>query len=298
MTVEPGDKSATDKTEAARPAVAPPDRRTGFDSGAPGTAMGMPASPLRWLIVAVPLAVIAVAGSNVLGLWKTEAQRAAQAERQKEAERQAAEAPPPAPTPAPTPAPVLPAPAEPAPDAGAAALPERPHTPKDLWPDAGELLKKFGPPRDKGSDETDTSASDPRADPAPAAEPAVPAAPYSTQVVLSLLPSADLRDGASTFRMCGACHTGDKGAIDKLGPSLWGIVGRPKASRPSFQYSQALKAEGGTWTYQSLARYIHNPKAAVPGTTMSFVGIGDNERLANLIAYLRTFSEAPVPLPK
>jgi cytochrome c len=97
--------------------------------------------------------------------------------------------------------------------------------------------------------------------------------------------------------MCAACHTDDKGGPHGLGSNLWNVVGSPKAARPEFRYSQALRAKGGIWSYRELAEYLHDPRASVPGTSMAFVGIKDNDRMASLIAYMRTRADRPVPLP-
>lgn len=120
---------------------------------------------------------------------------------------------------------------------------------------------------------------------------------FDATVVVARLAEANTENGASAYRFCSACHAGEKNAPHKIGPNLWGIVGSRKAALPGYNYSIALKAKGGTWSYEDLAEYIHNPRIFAPGTSMAFVGIADNGRIANLIAYLRTLSDNPVPLP-
>jgi cytochrome c len=132
----------------------------------------------------------------------------------------------------------------------------------------------------------------------PAGEPPRPPVPFNARAVLGLLAKANPEDGARAFRMCSACHTEEKGAPARLGPNLWGVVGRRMADDRAFAYSVALKAKGGTWGYAELVAYLHNPRALVPGTSMAFAGIQDELRMANLIAYMRTLSDAPMPLPK
>ncbi len=124
------------------------------------------------------------------------------------------------------------------------------------------------------------------------------AAPVS---VATLLASADADAGATVFKKCQACHSGEKGGPNKVGPDLWGVVNRPIASHEGFSYSAAMKefSEGGKklWAFEELNGFIHAPKEHVKGTAMSFAGIKkDNER-ANLLAYLRTLSDDPAPLP-
>ena len=116
--------------------------------------------------------------------------------------------------------------------------------------------------------------------------------------MLALLKDANPEDGARLFRMCMPCHAGEKGAPHKIGSNLWGIVGSRKAAHPDYRYSAALKARGGTWSYRELAEYLHNPRTFAPGTSMAFAGMTDNRRIADLLAYLRTLSDNPAPLPK
>ena len=129
---------------------------------------------------------------------------------------------------------------------------------------------------------------------APAEEAAVP--------IAALLQTADAEAGASEFRKCGACHTGEQGGANKVGPHLWDVVNRPIASVSDFSYSAALQefSEGGSvvWDYDHLSYFIEDPKGHVPGTAMGFAGIKNPEARANLIAYLRTLAESPAPLPE
>ena len=121
---------------------------------------------------------------------------------------------------------------------------------------------------------------------------------FDVNIVLGLLAKADPKEGATVFKMCAACHTDDRTGPHRVGPNLWGIVGYPKAALPGFPYSQALRAKGGVWSYRELALYMHNPRASVPGTSMAFAGITSNERMANLLAYMRTRADKPALLPK
>lgn len=120
---------------------------------------------------------------------------------------------------------------------------------------------------------------------------------FDVATVLRLLPKADPVAGARLFKVCAPCHTDDRNGSHTVGNNLWNIVGGPKAARSDYRYSQALKSKGGTWTYRELAEYLNNPRTSVPGTSMAFFGIVDNERMANLLAYLRTRADRPVPLP-
>jgi cytochrome c len=128
-------------------------------------------------------------------------------------------------------------------------------------------------------------------------ETAAPAA-FDPKAVLALLPKANADNGADTAKKCMACHTFKKGDRNLVGPNLWGIVGRKQATAPGFAYSAAMKSQGGEWTWEKLATYLHHPAEAVPGNKMAFQGVPDNTDLADLLAYLRTRSDNPPPLPK
>lgn len=116
--------------------------------------------------------------------------------------------------------------------------------------------------------------------------------------IAALLASADPEEGKSAARACQACHTFDQGGAHRVGPNLWNVVGRPIAGAEGYSYSDALKAKAGeSWTYQALNDFIHNPRGYAPGTNMGYGGMQRDEQRADLIAYLRTLSDSPQPLP-
>jgi cytochrome c len=127
---------------------------------------------------------------------------------------------------------------------------------------------------------------------------AKPAEQEQQQPIEALLASADPKRGENSAKKCAACHTFDKGGRPLVGPNLWGVVGRPKASQPGFNYSAALKAKGGDWTIDDLNQFITNPRQAVPGTNMTFAGLPRGGERADVISYLNTLSDNPAPLPK
>ena len=114
----------------------------------------------------------------------------------------------------------------------------------------------------------------------------------------TLLPTASIQKGTADVRVCQACHTFQKGQASNIGPNLYGVVGRPVASVAGFNYSAALKAKGGTWTFDALNAWLKNPRADVPGTLMSFAGFDDESERADVIDYLNSNSDKPLPLPK
>ncbi len=114
----------------------------------------------------------------------------------------------------------------------------------------------------------------------------------------SLLASASAERGAQVAKQCQVCHNVEEGKGPKVGPNLYGVVDRPVASEPGFNYSGALKAKGGKWTFAALDKWLTNPRSDVPGTSMTFAGLSREKQRADVIAYLDTLSKNPVPLPK
>jgi cytochrome c len=113
-----------------------------------------------------------------------------------------------------------------------------------------------------------------------------------------LLASAEAESGKQVFeKMCVKCHIATSEPETSKRPNLWGIVGRPKAAEGDVDYSSLLKNAGGTWTFEELNTFVAHPTVILPGTTMEFVGLQGEKERADLIEYLRTLSDAPVPLP-
>ena len=109
------------------------------------------------------------------------------------------------------------------------------------------------------------------------------------------LAKADAAAGKASARPCRACHSFERGAAAKVGPPLYGVVGRPVASIAGFRYSAAMKALGGEWTYDRLERLLADPSGFVAGTRMNFPGEPDAQKRADILAYLRTLSDSPIP---
>ena len=112
------------------------------------------------------------------------------------------------------------------------------------------------------------------------------------------LKDANVEHGKQLFQQqCFTCHTVDKGGANKAGPNQWNLVGRKKASEAGFSYSSALQAKGGDWTYEDINHMIFKPQGYVRGTKMAFAGLVKEQDRADVIAYLRTMSDSPAPLP-
>ena len=100
--------------------------------------------------------------------------------------------------------------------------------------------------------------------------------------------AADAKKGAAVFQRCAICHSNTKGAGAKIGPNLFGVVGRKAGTMPDFPYSAAMKGSGITWTPDKLTAYIEHPQVVVPGNRMAFAGITRPAEAEDLVAYLDT----------
>jgi cytochrome c len=116
--------------------------------------------------------------------------------------------------------------------------------------------------------------------------------------IATLLQTADPAKGQAAAKPCLACHIFDKGGQNKVGPNLWGVVNRPIASHEGFAYSDVLKAKSGQkWTFELLNDFIRDPRSFAPGTKMTYAGMKRDSSRADILAYLRTLSDNPAPLP-
>lgn len=123
------------------------------------------------------------------------------------------------------------------------------------------------------------------------------AAPAKEVPIEKLLQTASVQKGEEAAKKCMACHTLAKGQPNRIGPNLWGIVGDKRGVGRGFNFSAAMKAKGGTWTDDDLNQFLTSPKAFIPGTAMGFAGISKESERADVIAYLHTLADKPVPLP-
>jgi cytochrome c len=135
---------------------------------------------------------------------------------------------------------------------------------------------------------------------APAAETSsAPAAPTGPEPIAQLMAAANADAGKAKTQLCAACHTFDKGGPNRIGPNLYGVIASPIAEdRGGFSFSSALttKGKGQTWTLDNLNAWLWKPQTFASGTKMTFIGLPKPEDRANVIAYLNTMSDKPIPV--
>jgi cytochrome c len=118
-----------------------------------------------------------------------------------------------------------------------------------------------------------------------------------TVSLAQLLADASVSGGERRAALCKSCHTLEEGGANGAGPNLWNVVGRQVASAAGFNYTSALQAAGGVWTYDRLDAYLKNSQEYIPGTAMTQRFSKDNQR-ADILAYLGSLSNSPVPFPE
>ncbi len=119
---------------------------------------------------------------------------------------------------------------------------------------------------------------------------------HEIESIEPLLAKADLEKGKVIAKKCAQCHTFNKDGPNRVGPNLYGVVGRQVAQAAGFAYSKAMSSFKETWSIDHLNKYLYKPKDYVKGTKMQFVGIVKAEDRANLIVYMNSESDKPVPL--
>ena len=115
--------------------------------------------------------------------------------------------------------------------------------------------------------------------------------------IAALLALGSVEHGASVFKKCSACHVVEKGGPNKIGPALYGVLGRKVAAIDDYKYSQALTGYDKEWTFEEMNGYLKKPQAWIKGTKMSFAGLRKEKDRASVILFLNQYSDNPLPLP-
>ena len=114
--------------------------------------------------------------------------------------------------------------------------------------------------------------------------------------IMALLTSVSIADGEKVFKKCAACHSIAKGGSNKIGPALWGVLGRQAGSVPDYKYSKAMTTHGKPWSFDEMNSFLTKPKDWIKGTKMSFVGLKSEKDRAAVILYMNENTDSPLPL--
>ena len=118
----------------------------------------------------------------------------------------------------------------------------------------------------------------------------------AVEPIAARLAKADATKGQAVAKQCLSCHKLEKGAPNGTGPALYGIVGKDAGKAAGFAYSPKMAEMGKKWDFELLDAFLANPKGVVPGTKMSFAGVSKPDARADLVAFLNTLSDSPLPL--
>ena len=114
--------------------------------------------------------------------------------------------------------------------------------------------------------------------------------------IMALFASASAAEGAKVFKKCAACHSINEGGSNKIGPALWGVLGRSVGSVPDYKYSKAMAAHGKVWSFEEMNGFLLKPKDWIKGTKMSFAGLKNAKDRAAVILYMNENSSNPLPI--
>ena len=118
----------------------------------------------------------------------------------------------------------------------------------------------------------------------------------STQDIMALFASTSSTDGKKIFKKCAACHSISEGGKNKIGPALWGVLGRSAGSVTDYKYSKAMAAYGKNWSFEEMNGFLTKPKDWIKGTKMSFAGLKSAKERAAVILYMNKNTNSPLSL--
>ena len=114
--------------------------------------------------------------------------------------------------------------------------------------------------------------------------------------IVALFAATSATDGEKIFKKCAACHSIDQGGANKIGPALWGVLGRQAGSISNYKYSKAMVTYGKTWSFEEMNGFLIKPKDWIKGTKMSFAGLKNAKDRAAVILYMNENSSNPLPI--
>jgi len=114
--------------------------------------------------------------------------------------------------------------------------------------------------------------------------------------IMALFASTSAAEGAKVFKKCAACHSIVEGGKNKIGPALWGVLGRQAGSLPDYKYSKAMAAYGKKWSFEEMNGFLIKPKDWIKGTKMSYAGLKNEKERAAVILYMNENTNSPLPL--
>ena len=112
--------------------------------------------------------------------------------------------------------------------------------------------------------------------------------------IMALFASTSSAEGAKVFKKCAACHSISEGGGNKIGPALWGVLGRPAGSVSGYKYSKAMAAYGKNWSFEEMNGFLIKPKDWIKGTKMAFAGLKNAKERAAVILYMNENSNSPL----
>ena len=115
--------------------------------------------------------------------------------------------------------------------------------------------------------------------------------------ISALLALGNIDHGKMIFKKCAACHSASKGGGNKIGPALWGVIGRKAGSIGDYKYSKAMSGFGKIWDFETVNTFLIKPKDYIKGTKMAYAGLKKGKDRASIILYLNEQGDSPLPLP-
>ena len=114
--------------------------------------------------------------------------------------------------------------------------------------------------------------------------------------IMAIFASTSATEGEKVFKKCAACHSIAEGGKNKIGPALWGVLGRQAGSLPDYKYSKAMAAHGQKWSFEEMNGFLIKPKDWIKGTKMSYAGLKSEKERAAVILYMNENTNSPLPL--